>query len=98
MDSYVVRMVDSLHHPLVVLSVSDKINIVGVQNQNAHIVLLLYEIKITLLQMLEIRVVDFLLVISSTLADIMLQMLHIEIKIHHQLRLGDVCKNDVEKP
>lgn len=90
MYSDVVRLVDGFYDALVVFPVGHKINVVGVEYENAHIVLLLDEVKITLLQMLKIRIVDFLLVVAAAFVYIMLQMLDVEIKVHHQLGFGDV--------
>ena len=98
MDSHVVRLVDGLDNLVVILSVCHEIDIIRIQNQDTHIVLLLDEVEITLLQMLEIRIVDLLLVIAATLMNVILQMLDIEIEIHHQLGLRDIRENDIEKP
>ena len=90
MDSHVIRLVDGIHHLFVVFPARDKIDIIRIQNQDTHIVLLLDKVEITLLKMFEIRIVDLLLVIAATLVNVILQMFDIEIQLHHQLGLRDI--------
>ena len=77
MDSNIVRLVDGVHNLVIVFPVRYEIDIICIQYQDTHIILLLNEIEIPLLQMLEIRIVDLLLVIAATLVDVILQMLYI---------------------
>ena len=89
-DSHIVRLVDGIQNFIVIALVGHKIQIVGVKDENAHIGLLLDKVEVTLLQMFQVGVVNRLLVIASALVNIALQMLHVKVQIHHQLRLGNI--------
>ena len=83
MQPNLVRLVNDINDALVVAFIGHKIEPVGVYQQNAHIVLLLtQEIKITLLDILQIGVANFLFIAAPTLANVALQTSHIGIKIH----------------
>ena len=98
MQPDVVWLVDGLNDALVVALVGHKVKMVGVDQQDAHVVLLLTQkIEITLLDVLKIGVTDLLLVTAATLANVGLQSLHIGIEIHQQLGLGHIRENDVEE-
>ena len=86
-----IRLVDGIDDALVVTFVGHEIKTVGVDQQDAHVPLLLTEkIKLTLLNIVKIGIADFLLVAAPTLADVGLQSLHIGIKVHQQFRLWHV--------
>ena len=98
MQPNVIRTVDDIDDAPVVAFVCNEIETARVEQQNSHIALLLVEeIQITLLDVSQITITDFLLVAASTLVDVALQTRHISIKIHQQLRLGHIGKNDVEE-
>ena len=75
MQPDVVRLVDGFDDVLIVLLVGHKIQTIGVDKQDAHVVLLLTkEVEITLLDVVQIGIGDFLLVAATTLADVGLQI------------------------
>ena len=98
MHPNVVGLVNGFDDLAIVLFVGHEIQTVGVQHQNAHLVLLLLdEIEIALLDTLQILVGDLLLVSPATLPDVALEMIDIQIQIDHQLGLGHAREDDVEK-
>ena len=79
----VIRTVDGIDDFAVVGFVGHKVETVGVEAKDAHIVLLLAEeVEITLLDVSQVRITDFLLVAASTLADVVLQTIHVGIEIY----------------
>ena len=78
MQPDVVWLVDGINDALVVFFVRHKVEAIGVNQQDAHVVLLLMqEIEITLLDVFQICVTDLLLITAPTLADVGLQPIHI---------------------
>ena len=98
MQPDVIRLVDGIDDALVVLFVGHKVEAIGVEQQDTHVALLMVQkIEIALLDALQIRVADFLLIAAPALANVGLQPRHIGIEIYEQLRLGHVRKDDVEE-
>ena len=99
MQSDVVRLVNHFDDTAIVILVGHKVKTVGVDKQDAHIVLLLTQkVEIALLDVVEIGITDFLLVATPTLADVGLQTVDVGIEVDQQLRFGHIGKDDVEKP
>ena len=86
MQSDVIRLVTHFDDAAIVILVGHEVKTVGVDKQDAHIVLLLTQkVKIALLDVVEIGIADFLLVATPTLADVGLQTLVVGIEIDQLL-------------
>ena len=98
MNANVVWPIDSIQDHLIMLFVSNEIKLIGIQNQDAHVALLLpQEFKITLLNVVQIIIADSLFVATSTFANVFLKPFHIRIQINQQFRFGHIRENDVEE-
>ena len=98
MQSDLIWSIYDVNDALIVVLIGHKIKAIGVNQQNAHAILLLTQkVEIALLDVLQIRVADFLLIAAPTLANVALEACHIGIKVNQQLRLGHVGKDDVKK-
>ena len=73
MQPDVIGLVDNFNDALVVALVGHKVEPIGVDQQNAHVVLLLTQkVEIALLDILQIGIADFLLIAAPTLTDVAL--------------------------
>ena len=98
MQTDFIGLVDNIDDTLIVALISHEVEPIGVNQQDAHVILLLTkEVEITLLDVFQISVTYLLLVATPALANVALEACHIGIEVHQQFRLGHVGENDVEK-
>ena len=91
MQANVIRPVDDIDDALIIAFVGHKVKLVGIDQYDAHVILLLtQEVEITLLDVLQIGIADFLLIATPTLANVALEARHVGIEVHQQLRLWHV--------
>lgn len=97
MHTCFIRLVYRVDDKLVVFLVLDKIKLVGVENQNPHVIGLTEIVEIARLYVVEIGVLDFLLVAASAFFDVALEVVNIEIEVNKQVGFVDVAHCDVEE-